>query len=314
MMKKKIIKICAWAIGIITVTCLALMLVCNQKEVNNAEEKVSVGLSESDKELIEHEKRLEEYYRKITDPLEEIIDGHNSFDYVPINNRTIDWFKKCRTDLIKVYDSSHTSSYLSDEAKVDSLFMELEAYYNLNEEETNRHLGIRNQRMIKSMILYRITDRTIEMLQRHPNFKNEQMAWERMQIALEEFYLTAEELEYTGGSGSDALCLMAMNAIYKNRYEDLTRMLHDKGLASTNIMAAKGKFIQSVDSIEKDITEEFTKEEWNAWKDIPQLIDRMHKAREPLMKALDDWITERKQYNGCANAIVDLTHTISGKR
>lgn len=38
MMKKKIIKICAWAIGIIMVTCLALMLVCNQMEVNNANE------------------------------------------------------------------------------------------------------------------------------------------------------------------------------------------------------------------------------------------------------------------------------------
>ena len=48
-MKKKIIKICAWGAGIIAITCLALMLVCNQNEVNNTEEKMSVGLSESTK-------------------------------------------------------------------------------------------------------------------------------------------------------------------------------------------------------------------------------------------------------------------------
>ena len=39
-MKKKVIRICAWTIGIVAVTCLALMLICNQIVVNNAEEKV----------------------------------------------------------------------------------------------------------------------------------------------------------------------------------------------------------------------------------------------------------------------------------
>lgn len=37
---KKIIKICAWAIGVVAVVCLALMLICNQIVVNNAEGKV----------------------------------------------------------------------------------------------------------------------------------------------------------------------------------------------------------------------------------------------------------------------------------
>ena len=39
-MKKRIIKIGAWAIGIVAVVCLALMLICNQIVVNNAEGKV----------------------------------------------------------------------------------------------------------------------------------------------------------------------------------------------------------------------------------------------------------------------------------
>ena len=39
-MKKKIIKICALVIGIVAVACLALMLICNQIVVNNAEGKV----------------------------------------------------------------------------------------------------------------------------------------------------------------------------------------------------------------------------------------------------------------------------------
>ena len=39
-MKKKVIKIGAWAIGIFAVVCLALMLICNQMVVNNAEGKV----------------------------------------------------------------------------------------------------------------------------------------------------------------------------------------------------------------------------------------------------------------------------------
>ena len=37
---KKIIKICAWAIGVVMVVCLALMLICNLIVVNNAEGKV----------------------------------------------------------------------------------------------------------------------------------------------------------------------------------------------------------------------------------------------------------------------------------
>ena len=39
-MKKKVIKIVMWAIGIFAVVCLALMLICNQMVVNNAEGKV----------------------------------------------------------------------------------------------------------------------------------------------------------------------------------------------------------------------------------------------------------------------------------
>ena len=39
-MKKKEIRVCLWAIGIFAVVCLALMLVCNQIVVNNAEGKV----------------------------------------------------------------------------------------------------------------------------------------------------------------------------------------------------------------------------------------------------------------------------------
>ena len=39
-MKKKVIKICVWAIAVVTVVCLALMLICNQVVVNNAEGKV----------------------------------------------------------------------------------------------------------------------------------------------------------------------------------------------------------------------------------------------------------------------------------
>ena len=37
---KKIIKICAWAIGVVAIACLALMLICNQIVVNNAKGKV----------------------------------------------------------------------------------------------------------------------------------------------------------------------------------------------------------------------------------------------------------------------------------
>jgi hypothetical protein len=40
----------------------------------------------------------------------------------------------------------------------------------------------------------------------------------------------------------------------------------------------------------------------------------MHNARKPLIRALDDWISERKRYDGCANAIIDLNHTISDVR
>lgn len=264
---------------------------------------------------IEEDKRLEKYFNQVTDPICDIIYKHNSFDYVPINNKTIAWFKKCKQDLIFFYDSNHPASQLSDNAKVDSLFMELEFHFDLNNEEIiDKHLGIFNQSLRKAMIIYRITDKTIEMLQRHKNFENEQMAWERMQMALEEFYLTAEELSYTGGTGSDVLCLMSMNAIYKNREDDLKRMLSGKCPAAMNILTARRCFIHSIDSIEKDITEEFTKEEWNTWKDIPQLIDKMHKARNPLIEAFDAWIVERKKYDGCASSIMNLNQTISGER
>jgi hypothetical protein len=49
---------------------------------------------------IEEKKRVEKYFNQITAPLCDIIYRHNSFDYVPINNKTIAWFKKCKQDLI----------------------------------------------------------------------------------------------------------------------------------------------------------------------------------------------------------------------
>ena len=36
---KKVIKICSWCVSIMAVVCLALMLICNQIVVNNAEGK-----------------------------------------------------------------------------------------------------------------------------------------------------------------------------------------------------------------------------------------------------------------------------------
>ena len=39
-MKKRVIKICAWVIGIFAVVCIIIMLICNQIVVNNAEGKV----------------------------------------------------------------------------------------------------------------------------------------------------------------------------------------------------------------------------------------------------------------------------------
>ena len=39
-MKNKVIKICAWAIGVVVVVCLALMMICNKMVVNNAKGKV----------------------------------------------------------------------------------------------------------------------------------------------------------------------------------------------------------------------------------------------------------------------------------
>ena len=38
-MKKRVIKICAWGAGVFVVVCIALMLICNQIVVNNAEGK-----------------------------------------------------------------------------------------------------------------------------------------------------------------------------------------------------------------------------------------------------------------------------------
>ena len=37
---RKVIKICLWTIAVVMIVCLALMLICNQLVVNNAEGKV----------------------------------------------------------------------------------------------------------------------------------------------------------------------------------------------------------------------------------------------------------------------------------
>lgn len=37
---RKVIKICLWTIAVVMIVCLALMLICNQIVVNNAEGKV----------------------------------------------------------------------------------------------------------------------------------------------------------------------------------------------------------------------------------------------------------------------------------
>ena len=36
---RKVIKICLWTIAVVMIACLALMLICNQIVVSNAEEK-----------------------------------------------------------------------------------------------------------------------------------------------------------------------------------------------------------------------------------------------------------------------------------
>ena len=272
-------------------------------------------ISTEDSILIEQDKRIKDHYRQITDPLEEVIYGQNSFDYVPFNTKTIAWYKKCKKALVKVYDSNNPQSELSDNAKVDSLFRELEFYYELDDnEDLSKHRGVGIQRTKKSITLFYITEKTLAMLQRDSTFIKEQIAWEKFQKALEEYYLTAEDISYTGGTGNVVLCLMAMNDIYKGRENDLERMLKNHGADTKSIQTARGKFLHSVDSIDKELNEDFSKGEWKTFKDVPQLLDKMHKAKKPLIEALDDWITERKRYNGCANSILDLYNTISDVR
>lgn len=288
------------------------------KQSNKTEFSRSVEhytMSTEDSILIEQEKRIEDHYKQITDPLEEIIYGQNSFDYVPINSRTMAWHKKCNTTLVKAYDSNNPMSEISNDAKVDSLLRELYFYYELDDnEELSKHWGVRIQRMRKSITLFYITEKTLAMLKQDSAFVKEQMAWERFQKALEEYYLTAEEISYTGGTGNVVLCLMAMNDIYKNRDNDLKRMLKNHCTDTKSIQTARGKLLHSVDSIEKELYEDFSKGEWNIFDDVPQLLDKMHKAKGPLIIALDDWISERKRYNGCAKAIIDLNNTISKVR
>ena len=86
------------------------------------------------------------------------------------------------------------------------------------------------------------------MLQQDSSCVKEQMAWERFQKALEEYYLTAEDILSTGGTGNVVLCLMAMNDIYKNRENDLDRMLKSHCADTKSILSARDIFLHSVDS------------------------------------------------------------------
>lgn len=218
-----------------------------------------------------------------------------------------EWQDRCEKRLVCAFDSLHPNSGLLTFEKTDSMISELVTFFEHDADESTMGALI-NGNIQYCFLAYRKIAIENEILRYSPTFRQEMVAWERLEEMMDDFISTAYQLKYFGGNAAGSASSEARNYLLQARVDDLRRILSvcqgkSVSIKAPSLLVAKQTFVTSVDNTIKalntgkwvkswDVPDAFTDKEKVKYDSIyHQLQDK----RETLINRMNDWLVNRDE-------------------
>lgn len=214
-----------------------------------------------------------------------------------------EWQEACEKKLVSCFDSIHPNTPLLDYQKVDSMLIELEAFFKEDVDYSTFGMTINND-IFRSFFDYRIIVESKELINREPSFQKEVKAWNKLEKALDEFCLSAELINSFGGTIGGVMGQEKVNVIKQSRIGNLALIrgvLDDDRIVLSGLRGNwRDRFLDDAEEVvvkvkenAKNTIEEVGKE-YLDMDEYRRLEKKLGKAHNRLVKNFGKWCKERR--------------------
>lgn len=223
------------------------------------------------------------------------------------------WYEKSEKALVHCFDSIHPNTKLSDAEKADSMLNELEAFFeqfvdNYRKNNYGSFLYVR-----QNFARFRCLALSHAILEKDTTFRKEMEAWENVHKEMRAFCNCAILARFFGGNIIGLEEVVAINAIYDRRRDDLARLYslyQNESLPYDDSKTpVKAKAIL-LESMEKTIRQIEPREEYYYDKqekhDFDSLCYKIQVSKTTLVTAIENWLNTGEQ--------LSFSNSITGKK
>lgn len=223
------------------------------------------------------------------------------------------WYEKSKKALVHCFDSIHPNTKLPDAEKADSMLNELEKFFeqfvdNYRKNNYGDFLYIRH-----NFARFRCLALSHAILEKDTTFRKEMEAWESVHKEMKTFCNCAIHAKFFGGNIIGLEEVIAINAIYDRRRDDLARLYslyRNESLPyDESKPSAKAKAILQK-SMERTISQIEPRDEYYYDKREKQEFDslcyKVQASRKTLLVAIENWLNTREQ--------LSLSNSNTGKK
>jgi hypothetical protein len=224
------------------------------------------------------------------------------------------WYEKSEKALVHCFDSIHPNAKLSEAEKADSMLNELETFFEQFVRDDDAQISYKSFLYLRHHFTrFRCLALSHAILEKDTTFRKEMEAWESVHKEMKTFCNCAIHAIFYGGSIIGLEEVVAVNAIYDRRRDDLARvysLCQNESLPcneSKNPAKAKAILLKS---IEKTISKIEPREEYSYDKREKQEFDslcyKVQPSRKTLLVAIENWLKTREQ--------LSLSNSNTGKK
>ena len=232
------------------------------------------------------------------------------------NTERAEWFSRCKEVLVQGFDSIHSGSTLSNYIKADSMLTEIEAFFEKDADLSTMGMIV-NLDLQSDFILYRMSAES-EQIMTFDSTIDESKDWGYLQKAMTDFCLGIVQADWFGGSGVGPASLATRNSILETRLGDLKRInklcrmdfpsritgAREFGeQIEKHLAGSVDQFKKTIEQTAKSIDTADEAKEWlpeDRLNDYKTLYDKIQASKEPLLKALSNWLVARDKTPKCA--------------
>lgn len=217
------------------------------------------------------------------------------------------WYEKSEKALVHCFDSIHPNTKLSDAEKADSMLNELETFFEQFVRDDDALISYKSFLNLRHHFTrYRCLALSHAILEKDTTFRKEMEAWENVHKEMRTFCNCAIHAKFFGGNIIGLEEVIAINAIYDRRRDDLARLCSfykEKPLSyDESKTPAKAKAIFQK-SMERTISQIEPRDEYYYDKREKQEFDslcyKVQASGKTLLVAIENWLGAREQLSLC---------------